>query len=279
MPYDNTKMTIGEHFKELRRRLLRALLGVGVGAVICLVFRETLFQVIIWPMAVATGGEALPLVYLSPPEAFSTLLRVCIIIGAIVACPYGLYQMWQFIAAGLYDNERQSVRRYFLPALGLFLLGVTFFFLVVAPLVIRFFLNFAQRNFPELPTWGVGWFGEHLLGGERVELATRPADPGGIVHPMWRLKEYVGFISTMSLVFGLSFQTPLVVMFLGRTGLVSPKTMRRSRPYVLLVILIVAAFVTPADVMSQLALAGPMYLLFEIGLLFAHRRKDKARAA
>ena len=275
MLYNDTTMTIGEHFGELRRRLIRALLGVGVGAGVCLLLRKQLFRILIWPMAVATSGQSLPLDYLSPPEAFATLLRVCVIIGAILACPYGLYQMWMFISAGLYNRERKAVRVYFVPAIVLFLLGVAFFFVVVAPLVLQFFLRFAQQNFPEMPNWGVGWLGEHLFGGRRVELAARPVDPGGIVRPRWTLQYYTGFISTMSLVFGVAFQTPLVVMFLGRTGMVSQKSMRRSRPYVVLVILILAAFITPPDVISQLALAGPMYLLFEIGLLFARRRKER----
>ncbi len=272
MADDQIKMTIGEHFEELRKRLRRALLAVAIGAVACLLVRTQLFALLLWPLAVATAGKPQALVYLSPPQAFATLVKVCLIVGAIVVSPYSLYQMWMFIGAGLYDNERRATQKVFLPALGLFLLGVAFFFFVVSPMILRFFLVFAQENFPAAPTWGVDWFAQHLLRGKTAVVATQPAG-AGMVLPMWTLKDYVEFVSLLSLVFGIGFQTPLVVTFLGRTGLVGVKTMRRSRPYVFLVILIVAACVTPPDIMSQLCLAVPMYLLFELGLLMVGRRR------
>ena len=276
MPYNDTTMTIGEHFGELRRRLIRALLGVGVGMAICLFYGDHLFAVILWPLAVATGGHPPQLHPRTMQEAFMTYLRVCLISGAVLASPYSLHQMWQFIAAGLYERERRTVRRYVLPSIVLFIVGVAFYFVVVAPIVMRFFLNFAQTSFPEAPRWGVASsFVKHLLAGKEVAVTTRPVPGGGSVVPLLTLTDYVSFVTTLAMVFGLSFQTPLVVMFLGRSGMVAPAAMRRSRPYVFLVILILAAFITPPDIISQLALAGPMYLLFELGLLFAHRRKER----
>lgn len=265
MPDDQPRMTVGEHIGELRRCLLRALLAVAGGMAVCLVFRKLLFQVISWPLAVATGGNPPHLYYLSPPEAFATLIKVCLITGAILASPYGLYQMWKFIAAGLYENERRAVRRYLLPSILLFAAGVAFFFVVVAPMVLRFFMVFAQQNFPAPATWMVDWLGQPAM-------TTAPAavgDGGSYVQPTLRLTEYVSFVAVLSLVFGVGFQTPLVVLFLARSGIVPAAVMRRFRRHVLLIILILSAIITPPDWVSMVALAGPMYLLYEAGLALA----------
>jgi len=246
--------------------------GVLVGMIVCFVFRRLLADVLRWPLAVATWpGKPPKLYYLSPPEAFATLIKVCLISGAILASPYGLYQMWKFIAAGLYERERRAVRQYLLPSIVLFALGVAFFFMVVAPLVLRFFMVFAQENFGDPPTWMVDWFGKHVVGAPPQAGPDAPAG-GGSVLPNLRLTEYVSFVAVLSLVFGVGFQTPLVVMFLSASGIVSVRAMRRFRRYVFLVILILSAVITPPDWVSMLALAGPMYLLYEIGLVVAALR-------
>lgn len=263
-------MTLGEHLEELRSCLVRALIGVAVGMIVCFFFGERLFQVMFWPLSVATGGSPPRLYFTSPPEAFSTYLRVCLIAGAILSSPYGLYQMWRFIAAGLYAHERLAVRKYLLPSIGLFLLGVVFFLVVVAPLVIAFFLYFAEHSFPGPLNVGVRFLSKYL-GRPELAAASQPADAGGFVQPWLTLGSYISFVATLSLVFGLGFQTPLVVLFLGRTGIVPIAAMKRFRRYVLLVILIVSAIVTPVDVGSMIALAAPMYLLYEVGLLAAAR--------
>jgi len=274
MGEDQIRMTVGEHIHELRHCLLRALLGVLVGMVGCFFLRKGLFQVISWPLAVATGGNPPHMYYLSPSEAFTTLVKVCLVTGAILSSPYGLHQMWRFIAAGLYEKERKAVRRYLLPSIVLFAVGVAFFFVVVAPLVLRFFIVFAQQNFPQPPTWMVDWLGDRVV-------STAPAGGGaagdGYLQPALRLSEYVSFVAVLSLVFGLGFQTPLVVLFLARSGIVPIAVMRRFRRYVLLIILILSAIITPPDWVSMVALAGPMYLLYEVGLAVArlrHRRRE-----
>jgi len=275
MSENATRMTLGQHLDELRRCLVRALVGVGIGAAVCLLLRKAIFQVLYWPLAVATGGRPPGLVTLSPPEAFATLLKVCVIVGAILAGPYSLYQLWRFISAGLHESERRAVRRYFLPAVGLFALGVAFFFLVVAPLVMRFFLIFGQENFAVAPTWGVDWYSRHLLGGAPAEVTTQPSGTIPMVRPTWRLTEYVWFVSLLSLVFGLAFQTPLVVMFLGRSGIVAVARMRALRRYVFMIVLVLSAFLTPPDPLSMMALALPMYGLYEVGLLVAGRGRPR----
>ncbi len=271
-------MTLGEHFAELRMRLLRAVLAVAAGMVVCLAFGKYLIQVLLWPLAVATAGNPPRLHYFAPAEAFSTYLRVCMLAGAVLASPYGLYQMWLFIAAGLYERERRAVRKYLLPSVGLFLLGVAFFMVIVAPLVMRFFLQFARTGYPAAPDWGVAFFSRYLLGGQVVTPTTAPSALQAGIQPVLRVGDYIAFVTMLGLVFGLGFQTPLVVLFLGRSGLVPVESMRRFRRYVFLVILVFSAVVTPVDVGSMIALALPMYLLYEVGLFVAARGGRRKRA-
>jgi len=264
-------MTLGEHFAELRIRLLRALIALVVGMGICLLFGRHFLQAVQWPLAVATADQPLRLRSITVTEAFTTYLRVCLLAGAVLASPYMLHQMWQFIAAGLYERERRAVRKFVAPSVVLFVAGVLFFLVVVAPLVIRFFVTFGYRSYPAPPTVGVQWFSEHVF---HVTPATAPATQSAEgIEPMLRVGQYISFVTTLAFVFGIAFQTPLVVVFLERSGLVPVKTMRRYRRYVLLVILIFSAVMTPADVGSMIALAVPMYALYEIGLLAAGRTK------
>ncbi len=267
-------MTLGEHFEELRRRLFRAALAIVIGMGICLVFGRYLLAAFQWPLAVATADRPLTLRTIAVPEAFTTYLRVCLLAGAMLASPYALRQVWLFIAAGLYERERGAVRKYLAPSVALFIGGVLFFMVAVAPLMIRFFVNFGYTYYPRPPQWGVNWYSQHMLGVQPATApATGPAAIGGGIEPMFPVGEYISFVTTLGFVFGLAFQTPLVVVFLARSGIVPVATMRSVRRYVLLVILIFSAILTPADVASMVALAVPMYLLYEIGLLVAGRKK------
>ncbi len=268
MPDDDVKMSIGEHVEDLRRHLLRAIIGAAAGVIVCFIFRERLFQLLTWPLSVATGGDPPPLHFFAPPEAFTALIRLCLVAGVILAGPYILWEAWRFIAVGLYRLERRRVLRYLAPSVGLFVGGVAFFFVIVAPLVLRFFLLFAEGNFPVPPDWWSDW-----LGGRAV--TTAPVAVGtGFVRPCLRLSDYLHFISVLSLAFGLAFQTPLVVLFGVRSGIVSIETLRRFRRHVFLVIMFISAIITPPDWLSMVAMSVPMYLLYEVGLLVA---KKKAR--
>jgi len=269
-------MTLGEHLDEFRRRLLRIVIGVVLGMAVALCFGEGLFKVMFWPLAMATGGQPPALHFKSLPEAFSSYLRVCLIAGAILASPYGLYQLWRFVAVGLYPNERRAVRKILVPSVALFAAGVAFFLVVVAPMVMHFFLSFARKGYPLPPQWGLGFL--HKYAPPATQAARAAAGDGGFVQPVLMLGEYVSFVSMLSLVFGLAFQTPLVVIFLSASGIVPISAMRRFRKYVFLGILIVSAVATPSDVGSMIALAAPMYGLYEIGLLIAAWKRKPAEA-
>ena len=175
------------------------------------------------------------LIALGPMEPALIFFRVCFVTGLVLASPWVFYQVWAFIAAGLYRHERASVYKYLPYSLGLFLAGVFLCFFAVLPLTLRFLL--------ELNVW---------LG----------------VKPMLRLSEWMGFATILPLVFGLCFQTPLVMLFLSMLGICSASDYRAQRRLALLGIVIVAALLTPGpDVASMLLLSVPMLLLYELGIV------------
>lgn len=277
---DADKMSLGEHIDDLRKRLIRCVIALTLATTLCLLLHNYLFKAMFYPLAVATSGHAPHLYTRGLPEGFTTWFRVCLLAGVFLSSPYLLYQLWQFVAAGLYEHERKAVVHYFLPSVGLFCLGVLFFYIVVSPLVVHYFLTFNSSSFPsapEVPEWA-GKLVSHA-GGE-VDVTTAPAG-GSLVQPLIGLNEYISFTASLSLVFGLAFQTPLVVIFLVRMGLVQPKVLRKFRKHIFFVIVVTAAIISPSpDVMTMLAMALPMYGLYEIGLLFAVRAlKRKAGAA
>jgi len=155
-----------------------------------------------------------------------------------LALPWIFYHLWRFVAAGLYDKEKKIVHLAAPLSVILFVCGAAFFIMFIAPLTLRFFIRFNKI----------------LLG----------------VDSAFTFEKYISFITNMMLVFGLSFQTPIVIFFLNRIGIVSLETFTKSRKYVLLIVFILAAVLTPGpDVISQVALAIPLYLLFETGILLS----------
>ncbi|NLF30764.1 MAG: preprotein translocase subunit TatC [Planctomycetes bacterium] len=309
--FDDTSMPLGDHIEELRRRLIFALAGIAVGMAVCLLLGRHIMAVMFWPAAVAMRlqGVSLRVWTLAPAEGFVTYVKVCLICGAILAAPYSLRQLWLFIAAGLHEHEQRYVRRYVPFSAVLFALGVAFFMAVIAPICLSFFLGFGARNFP-MPAWaspvlpaqppaatqpatqpvllpiladapadapdGAAWI-DRTTGAMHWafdgSVRTAETTGGTFLASQYRLGEYVTFIAWLSLVFGIAFQTPIFVLVLARAGIVPLETMRHYRRHIILGLLIVAATLTPPDVVSQLALAAPMYVLFELGLLLARRRR------
>ena len=276
MSGDENRMSLGEHVEELRRRLIRVLIGVGAGMILCFVGWPYLWQILIWPLPFASGEFALSIKELAPGEGLMVLMKTCMITGAILSAPYGLYQIWKFVAAGLYDSEKRAVRNYIVPSMFLFAMGVAFFFLVIAPLMLKFFVTFTASNFAAPSNVLTNWLAEHVSIGSTV--TTQPANQA-YVGSEWRITDYIHFVAVFSLVFGIAFETPLVVVFLGRTGIVPVSTMRRYRKYVLVVIMILSAIITPTDWFSMVALAVPMYALYEIGLIVAALGNRRHKAA
>jgi len=261
-PLDTT-MSLGDHLEELRLRLLYALAGLALGAILGLFFGRYIINFIKQPYISVMNKqtskqttapvEGKPdvsevrgntnLQTLAPAEGFVSYIKISLVAGLLASSPWVFYHIWMFVAAGLYPNERRYIYMAVPFSAALFIIGAVFFVVVVAPLALTFFLKFNN------------WLN---LGSN------------------WTFQKYIALITHLMLVFGIAFQTPIAIFFLNKTGLVSIKALSSSRKYVILVIVIVAAMATPPDVVSQIALAIPLYLLFELGIILSYiasRRK------
>ena len=244
-PLFNSTMSLGDHLEELRMRLLYALGGVVVGAILGVLLGSRIIAFIQIPYVRVMGDKALTI--LAPAEGFVGYVKIALITGLILSSPWVFYHLWMFIAAGLYPNEKRYVHLAAPFCACLFVCGAIFFIVVVAPITLSFLVMF----------------------NEKFLRATS----------QFTFPKYVSFITHLMLVFGIAFQTPAAIFFLNRIGLVSLAALSRSRKYVVLVIVIVAAMLTPPDPVSQITLAIPLYLLFELGILLSYFASRKRKSS
>ena len=233
-------MSLGDHLEELRARLILALLGLTVCSVISLLFSRHLILFLEKPFTAVVGNDSLQV--LSLTEGFVSYVKIALIAGLIISSPWIFYQLWMFISAGLYPRERRYVHFAVPFCTLLFIAGALFFIRVVAGISISFLVNINE------------WLG---------------------LKSNITFKNYISFVTTLMLVFGFAFQTPVAIFFLNRTGLVSVRALINARKYVILVIVILAAMATPPDVVSQVTLAIPLYLLYELGVLLSYLANRK----
>jgi sec-independent protein translocase protein TatC len=233
----DVQMPLTAHLEELRWRLIKALLATSVAFVAVYNFSDLLFELLTRPLIGLHDGSV-QLIGTGVTEAFFTKLKVSAIAALFVASPVIFYQMWMFVAPGLYDNEKRYARPFVFFATIFFVLGATFCYIVVFPVGYRFFLA-------EYATIGVS--------------------------PSIRISEYLSFTARMLLAFGATFELPVVTFFLARLGMVTHQSMLRYFRYALLVIVIVAAVLTPGpDVASQMLMAGPLLVLYVISIGVAY---------
>ena len=239
---DEEKQPFTAHLDELRKRLITCFVAVGIGFVASYFFKERLFYILVAPLQkVMKSGDTL--IYTHLPEAFFTFLKTALIAGIMVASPIIIYQFWMFIAPGLYDKEKRLLIPILFLSVLFFLGGAMFGYFIVFPFGFQFFLSFATDT----------------------------------IRPMPSMKEYLGFASKLLLAFGLIFELPLVVTFLARLGIVSVDFLKKNRKYAILVFFIVAAILTPPDVITQFMMALPLIVLYEISILGARifgKKKD-----
>lgn len=230
--------TLVSHLEALRRVLLRSLTALAIG-IVPIFFAAP--YVLDWFTQQMVAECATPLHYFSPMEVFFLQIKIAAILDLAVFSPYIAWNIWKFVLPALYDNEKKFIKSITWMTSGLFIAGVVFCLGICFPLIVKFGMSFQSENL--LPVLGVS---------NVVSLA------------LW-----------LALAFGCMFQFPLVTYALIRAGIVSYETVCHARPYVLIGILVLAALLTPPDIISQLILGAPTYLLFEAGLLAARRFKNK----
>jgi len=228
------KMPFLEHLGELRKRIMWSLGAVLVGVAVTLNFTDRLMKFVRRPFDVAAPGQKL--VFLTPTEAFWVYMKVALIAGMVLAMPMILYQIWAFIAPGLYAHEKRYAAPFVIIGSVFFLLGAAFAQLVVIPFAMRFLVSF----------------------------------PGADLAPMISINAYVDFILKFTLAFGVVFELPVVITLASRMGLVTPQWLARNRKYAILVNFIIAAVLTPTpDIFNQTLMAGPLIVLYELGIISA----------
>lgn len=232
-PIDSKRMSIVAHFEELRTRLLRALVFVGIGMGIGIVFSKPLYRCLSFPMRqVLPSGDSF--IVTSPIEAFMTYIKTGFVAGLFVAVPFIFYELWCFIAPGLHAVERKRSIVFVLLTSLCFMGGAVFGYFVVFPSSFSFFSG--------------------LLEGTAIRFLPR-------------MSEYLSFAVHLLLAFGIVFELPVLLVVLGRLGIVSAEQLGRIRPYTIVGIFIVAGLLTGPDVVSQLLMAAPLLVLYELSVL------------
>lgn len=240
-------MTLLEHLGELRSRLTRAFIGVTICFLGCYSFAKELFYYLSLPLLKVMPADS-KFIYLGVAEGFFVELKVAFVAGIFVASPYIFYQIWSFIAPGLYDEEKRYVTPLAMCSALFFLGGAAFCYLVVFPFAFVFFMSYSTDN----------------------------------IVAMLSINEYLSFALKMMLAFGFIFEMPLFAFFLTRMGLLTADRMRKARKYAVLGVFIVAAILTPPDVFSQMLMAIPMLILYEFSIVVSsvvRRRKPVPAAA
>ena len=231
---DDEKLPFTVHLEELRRRLIICFSAIGVGFVICYIFSRRLFEILMMPLLSAMPPEE-KLIYTGLPEAFFTYLKVAFLAGVLLAIPIIMYQLWMFIAPGLYDKEK----RFALPIVFLssvfFVGGALFGYFVVFPFGFKFFMGFSSDY----------------------------------VRPLPSMKEYLGFSAKLLFAFGIVFELPLFITFLAKLGIVDVPFLKAKRKYAILLFFVFASILTPPDVITQILMAGPLILLYEVSIIGA----------
>ena len=260
------EMNFWEHLEELRKRIIRAFLAVLVGVLGVFSLGEWVFKAIIYApiqkefitykymceLGNKTGMSGL---CIDPPklnlittqlgEVFFKQMQVAFVGGILVASPFVFWQVWLFIKPGLMEEERKAANGFVTICSSLFIIGVLFGYFVIAPFAISFLANYTMGG----------------IGGQAT------------------LDDYVGFLTMLTLPIGLVFELPIIIYFLSKIGIVTPKLLKKYRKHMIVIILIVAGVITPSpDIVSQLLVGVPLYLLFEVGILVSNSVYKKKMA-
>ena len=223
------------HLEELRKRLVVCAIAVGVGFLACYAFKDKIFEFIAIPLIASLPEDNSWMIFTGVTEAFFTYLKVSLLAGIFLSLPVLFYQLWSFIAPGLHSQEKKTVVPFVIFSTLFFISGASFGYFVVFPFGFKFLLGFATDA----------------------------------IRPFPSLKEYLSFATKLLLAFGCVFELPLITFFLARIGLLTHHTLSKNRRYFIVIAFIGSAVLTPPDVVTQLFMAGPLIVLFEISVVVA----------
>lgn len=309
---DGAVMSFGDHLEELRLRLILALLGVVPILILALAFSKPLLDAILKPALAALAAQGLPaqMLQTGPAETFLTTLKIAVIATILVGSPWLLYQAWLFVAPGLHSNEKRFVYILLPLSAGLTISAIAFLYKIMLPMVMAFFIGFGTsftnnsvntaplpdgvvlptvpvlKADPPKPDVGNMWINDSI---RALRIAVSKSDDQVLVLGMpltkstgivqqYRVSEYTSMFLSLALALSLGFQMPVVVLLLGWVGILDPVGLLRFRRHMLLISFILGAVLTPADPLSMIMVALPIYGLFEFGVLL-HRLLPAERVA